>query len=226
VWTATCNEPGLARIDPKSNKVTGRLKLAVPSSGSEGSIGVGAGSVWVVVDGRACTACKVARIDPEHLQVMTSISVTEGAAAVRYGDGAVWVTNPVENLVEKIDPKRERVMRRIKVGPQPRFMAVGEGAAWTLNQLDGTVTRIDPNTGKTTTIVTPFVGEGGDIAAGQGWIWPRGSSKLLGRIDPRTNQLVDVYGPDSGSGAVIVGYKAVWVSAHDVDAVWRLPLLS
>jgi len=32
------------------------------------------------------------------------------------------------------------------------------------------------------------------------------------------------YGPPSGSGAVIVGAGAVWISAHDVDTVWRLPL--
>jgi len=30
------------------------------------------------------------------------------------------------------------------------------------------------------------------------------------------------YGPDSGSGAVIFGAGAVWISAHDIKTVWRL----
>jgi hypothetical protein len=32
------------------------------------------------------------------------------------------------------------------------------------------------------------------------------------------------YGPRSGSGAVIVDPGALWISAHDIDTVWRLEL--
>jgi streptogramin lyase len=107
----------------------------------------------------------------------------------------------------------------------PRFLAVGEGAVWTLNQGNGSVSRIEPTTGRVSaTIAARAVGEGGDIAAGGGWVWVRGSEVLLVRIDPRTNTVVQVYGPPSGSGAVTVGSDAVWLSAHDVSTVWRLPL--
>jgi hypothetical protein len=44
------------------------------------------------------------------------------------------------------------------------------------------------------------------------------------RIDPRDNTVTETYGPPSGSGAVTVGDDAVWVSAHDINRVWRLPL--
>ena len=39
-----------------------------------------------------------------------------------------------------------------------------------------------------------------------------------------TGGLVGSYGPPSGSGSVTADGEAVWVSAHDVPAVWRLPL--
>jgi len=226
VWTATCTEGGLARIDPKTNKLSGHLRLDIPDGGEESSIGVGAGSVWVIVDGKDCVACRVARVDARRLRVETMVPVTPNASAVRFGAGHLWVTNNSQDLVERIDPKGERVVDKVQVGSGPRFFAVGEGAVWTLNQLSGTVTRLDIASGDTTEIETPFTGQGGDMTVGGGWVWVRGGEELLGRIDPRTNQLVETYGPDSGSGAVVVGYEAVWISAHDVNIVWRLPLES
>ena len=225
LWTATCTKPGLARIDPKTNRVAAHVRLAIPLvQEGEASIGVGAGSVWLVVNGANCDACRVARVEPKHLRVISTIPISEGGAAVRFGDGSVWVTNPDKNLVEQIDPTSQRVVAKIEVGPRPRFFAVGEGAVWALAQGDGSVTRIDPKTGKTTSIATEFVGDGGDMTTGGGWVWIRGSGPLVARLDPSTNKVVEKYGPESGSGAAIVGYGAVWVSAHDIDTVWRLPL--
>jgi virginiamycin B lyase len=225
VWTATCTTPGLARIDPKSNRVSAHVRLAIPLiQEGEASIGVGAGSVWLVVNGPKCDACRVARVEPKQLRVIATVPVSEGAAAVRFGDGFVWVTNPENNLVEKIDPKTLQVVRKTEVGPRPRFFAVGEGAVWALNQGDGSVSRIDIKTGQTMSIPTQFVGDGGDMTTGGGWVWIRGSGPLLARLDPRTNKIVETYGPESGSGAAIVGYGAAWISAHDVETVWRLPL--
>jgi virginiamycin B lyase len=134
------------------------------------------------------------------------------------------VTNPDLNIVEKVNPQTQRVVAKAKAGPRPRFCAVGEGAVWALDQGDGSVTRIDAKTGRTTSIASEFVGDGGDMTAGGGWVWIRGSGPLLARLDPRTSKIVETYGPESGSGAAIVGYGAVWISAHDIDTVWRLPL--
>ena len=46
------------------------------------------------------------------------------------------------------------------------------------------------------------------MTTGGGWVWIRGSGPLLARLDPRTNKIVETYGPESGSGAAIVGYGA------------------
>jgi len=227
LWTATIREPGLARIDPATNRVSAHIPLRLPPRlGGEGSIGAGEGAVWVVTDGRDCGACRLARIDPAAGRVVESIPITEGGAGVRVGEGAVWVTNPSNDLVQQINPSANEVVRTIDVGPSPRFLAVGEGAAWTLNQGDGTVTRIDPATGATTSIAAGVPGGGGDLTTGNGSVWARGGRQLLTRIDAATNSVVERYGPPSGSGAVIVGFGALWISAHDIDTVWRLPLVA
>ena len=225
LWSATCGEPGLVRIDPETDKVVGHLALKIPSGmGGEGSVGAGEGGVWLVVDGADCTSCRVARVDPGTMRVTAEVEVESGSAGVRTGAGAVWVTNPVEDIVEKIDPVAEKVVDSIGTGPGPRFFDVDEGGVWTLNQGDGTVTRIDPATGKATTVDASVPGDGGDLTAGGGWVWARGSGTLLTRIDAESGEVVERYGPSSGSGAVIVGGGAVWLSAHDINVVWRLPL--
>jgi virginiamycin B lyase len=225
VWTATCGVPGLAKIDTKRNRVARHVALPVSTDYfGEGSIGVGAGAVWLVTDGPDCTACRVSRVDPGTMEVTTEIPVRIGAASVRVGAGSVWVSNPVEDVVQRIDPNTRKVIRTIKTGRGPRFFDVGEGAAWTLDQVDGTVTRIDADTNRTVRIAARVRGEGGDLTVGGGSVWARGSDKLLTRIDPKRRRVVARYGPSSGSGAVIVGGGAVWISAHDVNTVWRLRL--
>jgi virginiamycin B lyase len=226
VWTATCKVRGLARIDPATGRVAGHVRLPVPTAlDGEGSIGAGEGGVWLVIDGPGCTGCRVARVEPRTMKVIARVPVQAGAATVRTGEGAVWVANPDKDLVEQIDADTEKVVRTVKTGPGPRFFDVGAGAVWTLNQIDGSVTRIDPATGKATNVDAGVPGEGGDLTVGGGSVWVRGGSdKLLARIDPKRNRVVERYGPPSGSGAVIVGAGAVWISAHDVDTVWRLPL--
>jgi virginiamycin B lyase len=225
VWTATCRVPGLAKIDSRRNRVARHVELPVSVDYfGEGSIGVGAGAVWLVTDGPDCTACRVSRVDARTLQATAEIPVLIGAAAVRFGAGRVWVTNPVEDVVQLIDPDTGQVTRTVKTGRGPRFFDVGLGAAWTLDQVDGTVTRIDADTGATVRIAAGVRGEGGDLTVGGGFVWARGTDRLLTRIDPRRRKVVARYGPSSGSGAVIVGAGAVWISAHDVNAVWRLRL--
>jgi virginiamycin B lyase len=227
VWTATCGPYGLARIDPATRQVRFlRMRIATVHRG-EASVGVGAGAAWIVLDAAKCGACRLARVAsrPTSLRIVKRIPILPGGAAVRFGAGAVWVTNPNRDVVQKIDPARNRVVKTIKVGAGPRFFAIGEGAVWTLNQRDGTVSRIDPATGAVVaTIAAGVSGAGGDMTTGGGWIWARGSDTLLTRIDPRTNAVVRRYGPPSGSGAAIVAFGAVWISAHDVSTVWRLPL--
>ena len=222
LWTATCEKPGLAKIDTATNRIAAHVALPAGAAdiGGEASVAAGEGAIWVVLHDDS-----VARIVPGSLEVVARISVRPGAAAVRAGEGGVWVTNPAKSLVQKIDPASNRVVATTRVGLTPRFLAVGEGGVWTLNQADGSVTRIDPATGEVAaTIPAQVTGGGGDITTGAGSVWVRGSGYLLTRIDPETNKVAGRYGPSSGSGAVIVAPGAVWLSAHDVGTVWSLPV--
>jgi YVTN family beta-propeller protein len=223
LWVASCKDKSICRIDEKTNKVTATIPVVVVDS--EGSLAAGAGGVWVLTDKKGV----LSRIDPETNKVVAEISVKPHSFAAMAGPGAVWVTNTGEagstenGSIQRIDPKNNTVVATISVRAQPRFLAVGEGAVWVLNQTDGSVSRIDPATNKVAATIDAGVpGLGGDIAAGEGGVWVRGNKVLLSVIDPKTNQVIKRFGPAQGSGAVRAGDGMIWVSAHDVNKVWRL----
>jgi virginiamycin B lyase len=227
LWTATCSPPGLARIDAASNRVRRHIRLAIPvaTTHRQASLGGGYGAIWLVIDGPGCSACRLARVDPRSLRIAARIPVKSGSAGVHAGYGAIWVTNSAGNTVQKIDPRRNRVASTIAVGRGPRSVTVGAGSVWTLNESDGSITNLDPRTGeKLATIPAGLVGAGADLASGDRSVFARATATLLTRIDPRTNRVVERYGPASGSGEVIIAFGAVWVSSPDTDTVWRLPL--
>jgi YVTN family beta-propeller protein len=223
LWVASGKDKTIVRIDAKGNAVAAAVPVAVADS--EGSIAAAEGAVWALTDKKGV----LSRIDPATNRVVSEIPVKPHSYAAMSGFGSIWVTNTGEvrssenGSVQRVDPKTNRVAATITVRVQPRFLAVGEGAVWVLNQKDGSVSRIDPKTNKVVATVEAGVsGFGGDIAAGEGFVWVRGTKTLLVAIDPKTNQVVKRFGPGQGSGAVRTGGGSVWVSAHDVNKVWRL----
>lgn len=220
VWSASCEPSGLIRIDAATDEVD-RIRFDEPIRDSEASVGAGEGAVWIVVGELADT---LLGIDPETLEVAHRFTIPINSAAVRAGLGAVWVTRPFSQELLRVDPASGETTA-IPVGPGPRFLALGEGAVWVMNQRDGSVSRVDPTSATVTATID--VGReirGGDIAVGGGSVWVRGGPELLARIDPATNAVSERYGPDAGSGSVAADDDAVWITAHDVETIWRLPL--
>ena len=218
-WSATCGGPGLVRIDSATGAVT-TIDIGGTIPDPEASIGAAEGAVWIIVNGTPRT---LVRVDPATNKVTGTFEILGAPTAVRAGLGGVWVSDPTNDVVSRVDPGSGIVVASIPVGGRPQFLAVGEGAVWTMNQSAGTVSRIDPASNAVVAEIP--LGErvqGGDIAVGGGFVWLRGSQTLLFRIDPRTNQIVARYGPNAGSGSVAANGIAVWITAHDVQTIWRL----
>jgi virginiamycin B lyase len=220
-----CSTPGtVLRLDPATGKVLARIP--VPDGlevMEEGSVASGEGFVWVVTVGDERTLVK---IDPATNSVVDRVPVEVGVTAARAGEGALWTTNTVTSAVERRDPSSGALVASVPTGKGARFFAVGEGAVWVQNNIDGTVTRVDPATNKAVATITVDSGpvDGGDLAVGGGFVWARVTDTLVAKIDPATNTVVARYSPVAGSGSVAADEGAAWVSAHDHDVVYRLPL--
>ena len=221
LWAGSCDRHLLVRIDPATGSLdTPFIDLPIAALQEEGSIGVGDSGVWLVSTGH-----ELLRLDPVTNRVDGTWPLPESAAAVRVGLGSLWVTVPATDSLLRIDPADPSTSRSIEVGDGPRFLAVGADAVWVMNQGDGNVSRVDGDGAViATTEVSDVPIHGGDITVGGGLVWVRIEQDLVVTIDPTSNEVVDRYGPPSGSGSVAVDDDAAWVSAHDTASVYRLPL--
>jgi YVTN family beta-propeller protein len=148
----------LARIEPASSRVTGRLAVGLNAS----AVAVGEGAVWVANGG----ASTVSVVNPRTLSE-TTVSVGAGPSGVAVGAGAIWVASR-DGTVTRIDA-RSFATRTIEVGAGPTGIAAGAGAVWVANRDDGTVSRIDPDTLAVTTIRIGNRPEG--VALSDGVVW-------------------------------------------------------
>jgi YVTN family beta-propeller protein len=225
LWAAECTEPSssLLRVDPRTGTLQARIPLRSMVIHEEGSVASNGGSVWVVTKDNSR---RLVKIDPGTNRVIARYPLPLGVTGVRAGLGALWATNPDTGRLLRIDPSNGKVVATIRVGEGPRFFAVGPDAVWVQDNGDGTVSRVDPRTNRVVATITVDSGpvDGGDLAVGGGYVWARVSSWLVSEIDPATNTVVARYGPGSGSGSVAASSTALWISAHDVDQVYRVPL--
>jgi virginiamycin B lyase len=222
IWAGSCAEdPAVIRIDAATSKVVATIPLDIIDLAEESSLAAGEGAVWAMT-----SDSMLVKIDPEKNAVAETYPLPQGSTAVRADFGALWVTNSLTGTVERVNPADGTVEADIPVGKGPRFLAVGEGGVWVMNSGDGTVSHVNPETNAVVGTITvesrPI--SGGDIAVGGGFVWARVSTSLVVKIDPKTDTAVASYGPSNGSGSVAADGAAVWISAHDVHTVWRLPL--
>ena len=121
VWAIQADDNSVAKIDPRTNTITQRIKLR-----SEGlsSLAVGASDVWAADPFGA----RVWRIDP-GLKLPRKIPLDPGVSSVAAGAGGVWATNELGGLVYRIDASTNKanVARRTD---RPAAVAVGGDAAW------------------------------------------------------------------------------------------------
>jgi virginiamycin B lyase len=216
LWVPNCGNQSISRLDLKTGAITATLRTSVANS--EGSIVVGAESVWVMTDGKGT----LARIDPASNGIVAEIYVPSGSYGIAFGEGAVWVTSTAHDSVTRVDPNTNVVGETIAVGKAPRFIAAGLGSVWTLNQCDGSVSRIDPKTNKVVATVEVGVpGGGGEIAVGEGSVWVTAFQFPLSRIDPTSNRVVQQFFGEGGD-SVRVGLGFVWLSNLRAGNVWRI----
>jgi len=101
VWVQNRTDGSVSRIDPATNRETARVAAKAPTRA--GDISAGGGFVWLSVDGLPVT-----RIDPRTNTVTHQFVGGDGADAIRFGAGAVWVADHKIGQLWRIDPGRIR----------------------------------------------------------------------------------------------------------------------
>ena len=135
----------IGRLDVNAGKLIEPLLIAPPRDEREASdlsaIAVGAGGVWVVSDP---ADADLWRIDPATGKLAATIALPFAPTDVAVGDGAVWVTSELDDMLERIDPSTNRVTATIPVGRGAGAVAVGAGSVWVADQVGDAISRVDP----------------------------------------------------------------------------------
>ena len=165
VWIPNSGPGQIFKFDPVEKKVV--LTIPVRFIGTEGSVGVGEGSVWITARGNVLTRFNAATGVEE-----AAIKLPGEAPAAIVDNGFVWVSGFERGELYKVDARTNTLVQTIPLRPGPRFLTAGEGSIWVHNQGDSSVQRIDPASGAViATIETDLVGRGGDLTTGGGYVW-------------------------------------------------------
>ena len=133
----------LARIDPATNRVVGRVsRLGTPCG-----LAAGSNAVWV----EDYSGNEIVRVGLKHLRIVKRIRVGHHPWDVAYGFGSVWASNEGDGTVSRIDPRTNRVVKTIPTGGAPACLRAAAGAVWVGSET-GDVFRIDPATNVSRTI--------------------------------------------------------------------------
>jgi virginiamycin B lyase len=216
VWVPDVGSKTIFKVDPRQNRVA--MKISAVMGQSEGSIGVGYGSVWVVT-GLVSTEQKLTRYDAATGGQQAAIALPSGSSGVICDFGSVWVSGTLGDEIYRVDPRTNAIVATVQVHPSPRFLTSGEGSVWVVNQGDGTVQRIDGKSGKVVaTIDAKAGGSGGDIAVGGGFVWVTTHLVPVIKIDPRTNTVEKFKRPPGVYLGDAIRYAAssLWISGPSI----------
>ncbi|MEP6492456.1 MAG: YncE family protein [bacterium] len=98
LWVQNRGDGSVSRIDPATGREVARIQAHAPTQW--GDIAVGGGAVWLSVNGLPVT-----RIDPRTNTVTHQFVGGDGADAIRFGAGALWVADHQHGSLWRIDAK-------------------------------------------------------------------------------------------------------------------------
>ena len=251
VWVANDGSGTLARIDPKTNRVTRRLKLRPGLF----SVTHGFGALWAV----NYKTGTLARVDPRSGRV-GSVRVGGVPFDVAAAFGRVWVTAWEAGKLVEVDPRSLRVVRRITIGPRPTGLHVSGGGLWVGFGRSATeIARLEPTNGKVERVpvgvrapswfvagarglwiqaadnvlvhvenghVVDRLTFGRTLAQGavapDGTLWiPDKEQSLVYRVDPKTARVLGSFPAGPGAFLALRAYGSMWVTSYAGADVWR-----
>jgi virginiamycin B lyase len=213
LWVANDGAGTLVRVDPRTNRVTARVRLGRGAC----AVASGAGAIWVV----NYRTGVLSRVDPTTRKVRRTI-VGGGPFDVVVEHRHVWTTGFTNGTLVEVDARTGRVLRRLHVGGAPNGLLYDRGSLWVgfgrgatqvlrLDLSDRSMRRFDVGV----PAPTHFVATSSGI-----WVADDGDAlTLLARDDGRVVTVVH-FGRTLGQAAVAAD-GSLWVPDKEIDTVFR-----
>jgi YVTN family beta-propeller protein len=220
IWVHNGDGGDVLRIDPTTNS---RVADITVGSGP-GGVAIGDGSVWVA-NSQDHT---VSRINPTTNAVVATIKLDGEVDALAISASAVWASDSTDSAVVRIDPTTNKVVATIPNQIGVSDLSASAGSTWVANHSDVAhgLARLDSATNQVQTQIDTSKGNGlsctGVVALAQ-TIWTvdlvlgDGSSAVVERIDPTTNQVVaTIPVPDVVPFHFAADEHSVWLYGPDI----------
>lgn len=206
---------GTTGEEQRAFRLARRPLFEVPTpTGHAGFLGVGGGSVWLTVPGRAGGSEMLWRIDPRSGDVLTELPIGSDANPPYIHGGHLWIITKADQVLTRVD-MRSIDVTQVPVDPFPWSVTAADGSLWIGQQVDPKVVRLDLNTMRTIAEV-PLETNPRGLAFGNGLLWVATEDGLQ-VIDPATNAVIrttefGTFPPDTGPIGVAFLDDSVWVS--------------
>ena len=214
VWVANDGAGTLARIDPKTNRVTRRVRLRPGVF----SVTSGFEAIWVINYKRN----SLTRVDP-HSGRNRALRVGATPFDVLAAFGRVWVTAWEAGTLAEIDPAAGKVVRRIRIGPRPTGLRAAAGAIWVgFGRSATAIARVDPRTARITR-VRVGVRAPSWFVAGTRDLWIQAADNVLVRVDPRRGRVTArlSFGRTLAQGSLASDGR-IWIPDKEEGRVYRV----
>ena len=214
VWATSTKPFALWRIDPRTNRIAGRVHL--PGEACSG-LAAGFGSIWVPICGEKSA---LLRVDTAKNSVSATLPIApagpEGGIATS-GD-SVWMVTDKRGTLARIDPSTKSVRQHVSLPPGSYNLVFSAGTVWATQVEGNLLTAVEAETGKVMESVV--VGPNPRfLVAGGGSVWTLNQGDgTVSRVDGETRKLIaniPVGIPGTG-GDIDYGANAVWPTAFDV----------
>jgi streptogramin lyase len=208
----------IVKVDGGNGRVISAFRMAeigIFDRRQPGFLGVGGGSVWLVVPGSSGDTERCWRIDPETGEVQATIPIGGEANPPVADDDFLWVVTRSDHGLARIDLATNEAVD-IPVDPFPWSLVSDAGSVWIGHHgRRPKVVRIDSQTLDQLAVI-PFETNPRGLAAGGGRVWAAAEDGLYA-IDPATNEVafrVDLgtYERDTGPIGIAYADDSVWVS--------------
>jgi streptogramin lyase len=214
VWVANDGSGTLARVSPRTNRVTRRVRIGRGAC----SVDAGAGFVWVT----NYKTASVVRVNPRTFR-KRSVRVGRSPFDVLVWEGHVWASSWQDGRVVEVEPRSLRVLRRLDVGPYPTGLLGRSDAIWLGFGRNATaIARIDPGTGRLTRVPVGARAPSW-FALGTTDLWITAADNVLVHLDPSNGHVL---------GTMHVGRTlaqpaaapdgTIWVPDKEIDKIFRV----
>ena len=214
VWVAASKPYAVLRIDPVSNRISG--KVQVPGEACSG-LASGFGSIWTPVCGKQAG---LLRIDAVKSSISAVLPIAPAAreGGIACSEDSVWLVADKNGTLVRIDPSTNSVRQKISIPPGSYNPIFSDGMVWVSGVDSNLLTAVDARSGKI--LESVLVGQKPRfLTSGNGSIWTINQGDgTVSRINEHSRKVIATIrvGIPGTGGDIGYGADSVWLTVFDI----------